>query len=124
MSIKALEAKKIGELAAALCAKGYRVVAPIQDGDKARLKVWAPGAVIRTDAMPVNSGKEFVLPPCEVIGRYALDGDDFTWQDVAPDATKTVLLGCGRAMRRRWEFWTRSSIGITGTSSTTPGGAR
>jgi ferredoxin len=90
--MKLLDSKKLGDLAAALAAKGYRVAAPLQDGDQVRLKVWTPGAVIRTDVVPVNSAKDFLFPPSEIIGRYDIEGNDFKAQDVRPDDTKTVIL--------------------------------
>jgi len=91
--MKLLDSKKLGDLAAALAARGYRVAAPIQEDDAVRLKEWSPGAVIRTDAIPINSAKDFLFPRSEVIGRYKLEGDNFTPEDVPPDSTKTALLG-------------------------------
>jgi formate hydrogenlyase subunit 6/NADH:ubiquinone oxidoreductase subunit I len=91
--MRVLDASKLNDLAAALTAKGYRVVAPVLDGDLVRLKDWSPGAAVRTDVIPVNSIKDVLLPRSEVIAQYALDADGFTPQDVQPDATKTVVLG-------------------------------
>ena len=87
-----IDADKLTDLAATLAAAGYRVVAPVRDEDAVRLKVWSPGAVIETATIPVNSAKEFLFPPSEVIGRYALDGGDFTSQEVRADPPRTVLL--------------------------------
>jgi len=87
-----IDADKLTDLAATLAAAGYRVVAPVRDEDAVRLKVWSPGAVIETATIPVNSAKEFLFPPSEVIGRYALDGRDFTPQEVRADPPRTVLL--------------------------------
>ena len=91
--MKVFDANKLNDLAAALAAKGYRVIAPVQDGDVVRLAEWAPGAKIQPGVIPVNSVKDFLLPRSEVIGRYSLDGNDFTPQQVTPEAPKTVLLG-------------------------------
>jgi formate hydrogenlyase subunit 6/NADH:ubiquinone oxidoreductase subunit I len=95
--MKVLAADKLGELAAALTAAGYRVIAPVEDTDAraVRLSAWSPSAVIRTDAVPVNSVKDVLLPPSEVIGRYDLQGADFTVRDVVAQAPKTVVL-CAR----------------------------
>jgi len=90
--MKVLDANKLTDLAAALARAGYRVVAPVDDSGVVRLKEWAEGAAIRPDAVPVNSAKDFLFPPSEIIGRWDLDGDDFTPRDVQPDAPKTVLL--------------------------------
>jgi len=87
-----IDADKLADLAQALVAAGYRVVAPVRDEDAVRLKVWSPGAEIDLATIPVNSAKEFLFPPTEVIGRYALDGRDFTTQEARPDAPRTVLL--------------------------------
>ena len=76
--MKIVETDKLGDLAAALAAKGYRVVAPVRDGDVVRLKQWKRGDEIALDAFTVNSVKDVLIPASEVIGRYALDGDDFT----------------------------------------------
>ena len=90
--MKLLDAKKLSDLAAALHAKGYRVVAPILDGDDVRLKEWSAGAVLRPDVIPVNSVKDFLMPKTDVIGRYAIEGNDFAPKDVPISAPKTVLL--------------------------------
>ena len=87
-----IDADKLADLAATLAAAGYRVVAPVRDEDAVRLKVWSPGAAIDTATIPVNSAKEFLFPPSEVIGRYAFDGRDFTPQEVRADPPRTVLL--------------------------------
>jgi hypothetical protein len=89
---RVLDADKLEALAAALAAAGYRVVAPVRQGELTRLVEWKPGRPIDLTNFAVNSAKEFLLPPTEVIARYALDGNDFTPIEVAPDATKTVLL--------------------------------
>jgi ferredoxin len=92
-----LAADKLGELAAALSAAGYRVIAPVadKDGQVVRLAAWSPPAVIRTDVVPVNSVKDVLFPPSEVIGRYDLQGGDFTVRDVVAEAPKTAVL-CAR----------------------------
>jgi ferredoxin len=90
--MKVLEANKIGELAAALSAAGWRVLLPIEDGNVVRLAPWSPGATVRTDVLPVNSLKDALLPPSEAIVRFALDGDDFIMQETPVDSTRTVAL--------------------------------
>ena len=90
--MKILDASKLSDLADTLAGAGYRVVVPVQDGDRVRYAEWSPGATIRTDAFPVNSAKDFLFPRSEVIDRYQLDGDDFTPLEVRPPAPRTVLL--------------------------------
>ncbi|KPK45144.1 MAG: hypothetical protein AMK72_11340 [Planctomycetes bacterium SM23_25] len=90
--MKLIDANKLSDLASALAGAGYRVVAPIEDSGVVRLKEWTEGAAIRTDVIPVNSAKDFLFPPSEIIGHWDLDGDGFTPRDVRPDAPKTVLL--------------------------------
>jgi ferredoxin len=90
--MKVLDANKLSDLAAALAAAGYRVVAPVRDGREIRMQEWKPGAAIDTSAVPVNSIKEFLFPRCEVIARYRLEGDDFSPEPVATNAPKTVAL--------------------------------
>lgn len=90
--MRLLDPKKLADLAAALAAQGYRVVAPVEDGDVVRLREWRPGEAIVTDVIPVNAAKDFLLPRSEVIARYTLDGDDFAPQPVRPEAPRTVLL--------------------------------
>lgn len=80
-------------VASAFVAAGYRVVAPVRQGDLTRLAPWQAGQTIDLDHFTVNSAKEFLLPATETIQRYDIDGNDFTPVEVAPDATKTVLLG-------------------------------
>jgi len=87
-----IDADKLTDLAQALVAAGYRVVAPLCDEDAVRLKVWSPGAVIDLATIPANSAKEFLFPATETIGRYALDGRDFTTEPVPIAAPRTVLL--------------------------------
>jgi len=87
-----LDKGKLTDLAEALAAGGYRVVAPVREGDLVRLAVWAPGTPIETAALPVNSAKDFLLPRSEVIARYRLAGDDFEPLEVPIEAVKTVLL--------------------------------
>ena len=94
--MKVLETNKIGELAAALSAAGWRVLLPIEDGDVVRLAPWSPGAAVRIDVLPVNSLKDALLPPSEVIGRFGLEGNDFTVQEAPVDSARTVAL-CVRA---------------------------
>jgi len=90
--MKRIDANRLNDLAAALAKAGYRVVAPVEDSGVVRLTEWTEGAAIRTDAIPVNSAKDFLFPRSEVIGHWDLDGDDFTPRQVQPDAPKTVLL--------------------------------
>jgi ferredoxin len=91
--MKLIDVNKLVDLAAALAGAGYRVIAPQRRDDTVRLALWQPGAPIEIRAIPVNSAKEFLFPPSEVIGRYRMAGGDFTPQEVPPDALKTVLLG-------------------------------
>lgn len=93
--MRILDANKLTELAAALAAGGYRVVAPIRDGQVVRMAVWKPGAEIDAGAIPVNSAKDYLFHRTEVIAKYALDGNDFALQDTAPEAVRTVAL-CAR----------------------------
>lgn len=88
-----LKLSNLSDLAAALQAQGYRVVAPIQDDAVVRLRSWRPGDTVRIAALPVNSPKDFLFPRCEAIGRYVLDRDGFTSEDLPARAEKTVLLG-------------------------------
>jgi sulfhydrogenase subunit beta (sulfur reductase) len=90
--MRILEADKLNQLATELVQQGYRVIAPVMDGKMARLKEWAPGQVIELDAYTCNSVKDFLLPHSEVIGRYKLEGSDFTPLDVPVESVKTVLL--------------------------------
>ncbi|MEA3366730.1 MAG: 4Fe-4S dicluster domain-containing protein [Planctomycetota bacterium] len=90
--MKLLDASKLDELAKTLAGAGYRVVVPAEDGEVVRYAEWSPEATIRTDAFPVNSAKDFLLPRSEVIDRYELHGDDFVPKEVRPEAPKTVLL--------------------------------
>jgi ferredoxin len=90
--MKVLDANKLSDLAAALAAAGYRVVAPLGDGREIRMQEWKPGAPIDTSAVPVNSIKDFLFPRCEVIARYRLEGDDFSPEAVPTDAPKTAVL--------------------------------
>ena len=94
--MKVLEARKIGELAAALSGAGWRVLLPIEDGNVVRLAPWSPGAAVRTDVVPVNSLKDALFPPSEAIGRFGLDGNDFTVKEAPVDSARTVAL-CVRA---------------------------
>jgi ferredoxin len=90
--MKLIDANELSDLAAALAAAGYRVVAPVRDGQEIRVQEWKPGAAIDTGAVPVNSIKEFLFPRSEVIARYRLEGDDFSPEPVATEAPKTVAL--------------------------------
>jgi ferredoxin len=92
MLMKLIDTNKLTDLAGALAAAGYRVVAPQRQGDEVRLAEWKSGAAIETRAIPINSAKDFLFPRSEVIGRYKLDGNDFTPQDVPATAPKTVIL--------------------------------
>jgi len=100
--MKLMDTNKLDALAKALAEKGYRVIAPIEVAvttssgrpeREVRLAEWTPGAAIRLDAIPANSAKEFLFPRTEVIGRYKLDGNDFSPVEVRPAAPKTVVLG-------------------------------
>jgi len=93
--MKLLDSRKLGDFAAALVSAGYRVIAPVAEGGVVRLAQWKKGMPIRTDAIPVNSVKDALLPASEVIGRYAFQGNDFALKDARPDAPKTVVL-CAR----------------------------
>jgi len=90
--MKLIDASRLDDLAKALAGAGYRVVVPAEDGELVRYAEWTSQATIRTDAFPVNSVKDFLLPRSEVIDRYELQGDDFVPMDVTPEAPKTVLL--------------------------------
>lgn len=90
--MKVLDAQRLNDLASALAGAGYRVIAPVEEGDVVRVAGWSAGARIRTDVYPVNSAKDFLLPRSEVVGAYALDGGDFAAKEVAPEAARTVLL--------------------------------
>jgi len=89
--MKALEASKLNDLAAALASAGYRVVAPVLDDGVLRLAEFSPPGEIQTDGVPVNSLKDFLMPRSEVIGKSRLDGDDFTIEPMSPEASKTCL---------------------------------
>jgi ferredoxin len=91
--MKLIDATRLTDLAQALAAAGYRVVAPVRDGEVVRLSEWKPGAAVETRAIPVNSAKEFLFPRSEIIGRYTLDGANFTPEDAPVEAPKTVILG-------------------------------
>ena len=91
--MKAVDAAKLSELAAALAEAGYRVIAPVPDGEVLRLAQWDPAAEIRTDGFAVNSIKDFLLPRSEIIGAAEIDGAEFAIADVPLDAPKTVALG-------------------------------
>jgi len=86
--------EKLPELAAALAGQGYRVVAPVADTNEGQVRygLWSPGLSIRTDAVPVNSIKEFLFPCWEVIGRAACAGDSFDLKETRPEAVRTVIL--------------------------------
>ncbi|MEW6750654.1 MAG: 4Fe-4S dicluster domain-containing protein [Candidatus Latescibacterota bacterium] len=86
-------AEKLGDVAAAWAAAGYRVIAPVRRGALLRLDTWAPAQQILLDEVPVNSVKDAVFPPTEVIGRAGLEGDDFSLLKVEPEAPRTVVLG-------------------------------
>ncbi len=90
--MKLLDADKLADLASALAAGGARVVVPMEIDGLVRLAEWTDGARIRTDAVPINSAKDFLLPPSEVIARFQLDGADFTTVPVEPPAARTILL--------------------------------
>ncbi|MFO8014674.1 MAG: 4Fe-4S dicluster domain-containing protein [Phycisphaerae bacterium] len=90
--MKLLDASRLDALARTVADAGYRVVVPVEDGDRVRYAEWSPEATIRTDAFPVNSAKDVLVPRSEIIDRYKLDGDDFVPMDVTPEAPKTVLL--------------------------------
>lgn len=90
--MKLIDSDKLADLASRLAASGLRVVAPIEVDGLVRLAEWTGGAKIRTDAVPVNSAKDFLLPRSEVVARFKLDGADFAPLPVEPSAAKTVLL--------------------------------
>jgi ferredoxin len=90
--VKVIASADLGRLAAALQGAGYRVVAPVQDGDEVRYREWTSAALLRTDVVPVNSVKDVLLPPSETIAAYDIEGDAFADRDVAPQAPKTVVL--------------------------------
>ena len=90
--MKLLRADRLAELAAALAAQGYRVIAPIRQGRIVRLAEWRPGAAIETAGISANSVKDFLFPRSEIIDRYSLNGGDFVQQEVSPEAIKTVVL--------------------------------
>ncbi len=98
--MKILNADKLPDLAAELVKAGFRVIAPQRVTEAragrpshVRFGEWGPGAAIDLSEPPVNSAKEFLFAPSEVIGRYTLAGDEFTLLPVEPVAPKTVLLG-------------------------------
>mgnify|MGYP000858394146 CR=1 FL=1 len=90
--MKTLEATKLADLAAALTAAGYRVIAPCQRGDQVHLECYQAGKTLRADVIPVNSAKDALFPRSEVIGRYRFEGNEFETVPAAPQAGKTVLL--------------------------------
>lgn len=90
--MKLLDTDKLNDLASALAAAGYRVIAPIRDAAAVRLAEWTPGAEIALDEVPTNSVKEILLPRSEIIGRAKLQGNEFAMQELAPEALKTALL--------------------------------
>jgi len=91
--MKALDTAKLSDLAAALAEAGYRVIAPVSDGEVLRLAEWTAGDEIRTDGFAVNSIKDILLPRSEVIASATIDGDAFSLTDVPVEAPKTVALG-------------------------------
>ncbi|MBI5208562.1 MAG: 4Fe-4S dicluster domain-containing protein [Elusimicrobia bacterium] len=90
--MKSLSADRLQDLAAALSAAGYRVVAPVEADGVVRFAPWSPGAAIRTDAVPVNSLKDVFFPPSEAIGRWRRSGDGFDAIETRPEAPKTAAL--------------------------------
>lgn len=90
--MKTLQSKQLAELAGALAAQGYRVVAPQVDGEVVRLMEWANGAAIEIARLPVNSAKDTLFPRSEIIGRYTFAGDEFTQENTLPQVRKTALL--------------------------------
>jgi ferredoxin len=91
--MKIIDANNLPDLAAALAAQGYRVAAPVRQGDEVRLAAWTPGAPIETGAIPVNSAKDFLFPRSEIVARFRLEGNDFAPEAVTAEAPRTVLLG-------------------------------
>lgn len=91
--MKAIDADKLSDLAAALTAQGVRVFAPLRDGDRIRLAPWRDGAEIDLSAPPINSAKDVLFPRSEIVGRFAVEGDSFEPRPVAPEAPPTVVLG-------------------------------
>jgi len=90
--MKRLDAQKLGDLAAALQAAGYRVVAPVRDEGVVRLREWQSGDRIVTDAFAANSVKDFFFPRSETLARWRLDGNDFEPAHAPTEAPRTVLL--------------------------------
>ena len=94
--MKILELAGLSDLAQALSAAGYRVVAPVKEGGVVRLRQWSRGAEIERGAVPVNSAKDFLFPRSEAVARFALaEGGAFSPASVELAAPKTAVL-CAR----------------------------
>jgi sulfhydrogenase subunit beta (sulfur reductase) len=92
--MKVLDATKLTDLAEALVAKGFTVIAPVRDGQLTRLMPWKSGQAIDLSGFAANSIKDFIMPRGEVIARYKIEGNDFTAEEVTPPAPPTVILCC------------------------------
>ena len=98
--MKLLRADRLAELAAALAAQGYRVIAPIRQGRIVRLAEWRPGAAIETAGISANSVKDFLFPRSEIIDRYSLNGGDFVQRgSLARSGSRPSCWPCARATR-------------------------
>ncbi len=93
--MKTIETRRLPDLAQALSAAGYCVVAPIEEGGVVRFREWAPGLAIAPGAVPANSSKDFLFPRSEVVARFALEPGGFSPAPVERSAVKTVVL-CAR----------------------------
>jgi len=92
--MKTIETSRLTDLAQALSAAGYRVVAPVAEGGVVRLREWTKGLEIALEAVPVNSMKDFLFPRSEVVARFALQEEGgFTPATNERSTPKTVVLG-------------------------------
>lgn len=92
---KEFDAEKLAELASILSEKGWLVVAPVMDGEKARFTRWSPSDRIETRAIPCNSVKDLLFPKSEIIAEYSHDGDSFQLERTGTGSRRTVVL-CAR----------------------------
>ncbi len=96
-----IDSDKLADFSARLVEAGWRVVAPLREGEVVRLADWRPGATIDLRTHPVNAVKDAVMPPSETVARYRLEGPDFTPEPLTPPAPRTLVLGvrpCDLAM--------------------------
>jgi formate hydrogenlyase subunit 6/NADH:ubiquinone oxidoreductase subunit I len=93
--MKTIEIGRLSDLARALSAAGYRVVAPIDDGGVVRLRPWDKDLAIALDPVPVNSVKDFLFPRSEAVARFALEEGGFSTAPLERSAPKTAVL-CAR----------------------------